>query len=557
MMFIIIVRLSVYPKGDLRPMKMKRLFCLVLSALMLVSILPVMPAHAEELPMPTLPGKQPYAGGTAPVLDINLEDYKNTDEVEPNNSSDTAMVVYDHMDILASVNSADQTDWYRVNLGSATALGIYTLSDLPVMLFGIVDSDGYVVDISSYYGTLEEMYVDGMEIILPAGTYYVLVMQTTYGGVNAYEQTMNYAIQFRGHTPSGTVTELEAATCENLGLAQFDCSECENTIQAHIPALGHNFSGGICSRCGEPDPDYSGETSDGVYRIAGSNRVETSLRIASTLKQEMGVSGFSSMVVASALNFPDALTGSYLAAAKSAPILLTYDAVQDTIVSYISANLASGGTVYILGGVTAVSSSFEHALRNQGINVRRLAGNDRFGTNLAILNEVGVPRGQNILVCTAFGFADSLSASATGMPILLVGKTLTQEQRSFLSRAGGSYTIIGGTGAVSAAVEKELRSYGSVNRLKGENRYQTSVLVAFRFFPAASDAVVAYAWNYPDGLCGGPLAYYLGAPLLLTDSVDATAGAYAFEHRIQTGYVLGGDSLITDDAARRIFSLLG
>ena len=538
-------------------MKMKRLFCLVLCALMLVGTLPVMPARAEEMPLPTLPEKQPYTGGTAPLLDINLPDYANTDEVEPNNTMDNAMVVYDNTDILASISAADQVDLFRVNLGSATALGIYALSDLPVMLFGIVDDEGNVVATSSYYGTMEEMFVDGLEIILPSGTYYVLVMQTTYGGVDAYASTMNYVMEFRGHTPSGAVTELEAATCEKLGLAQFDCSECGNTIQSRIPALGHSFSGGICSRCGEIDPEYSGETSEGVYRLAGDDRIKTSIAIANTLKQEMGVSGFSSMVVASALNFPDALTGSYLAAAKSAPILLTYDRAQDTIVSYISANLASGGTVYILGGTGAVSPSFEYALRNQGIYVKRLAGNDRFGTNLAILNEVGVNRGQNILVCTAFGFADSLSASATGLPILLVGKTLTQEQRNFLSRAGGNITIIGGTGAVSAAVESELRSYGSVNRLKGENRYQTSVLVAFRFFPAASDAVAAYAWNYPDGLCGGPLAYYLGAPLLLTDSVDLSASVYASGHHITTGYVLGGSSLISDEAARRIFSFMG
>ena len=540
-------------------MNVKRLFCLVLCAMMLVGLLPVLPAQAEEVSLPTLPDeKQVYAGGTAPLLDINLPDYANTNEEEPNNSFGTAMVVYDHSDILASISSGDQMDLFRVNLGGATALGIYSLSDLPVMLFGILDSDGNVVATSSYYGAMEEMFVDGLEIILPAGTYYVLTMQTTYGGVNAYDQTMNYAIQFRGHTPSGSVTELEAATCVKLGLAQFDCSECENTIQAYIPALGHNYSGGTCTRCGEVDPEYSGETSEGVYRLAGDDRIQTSIAIASTLKQEMGVSGFSSMIVASAMNFPDALTGSYLAATKNAPIMLTNNNSQSTVVSYICSNLASGGTVYILGGTSAVPSSFEKALTSQGIYVKRLAGKDRFGTNLAILNEVGVSQGQNILVCTAYGFADSLSASATGLPILLVGKSLTQEQRSFLNRnRGASITIIGGTGAVGSAVEKELRGYGQVNRLQGQDRYQTSVLVAFRFFPSATDAVVAYAWNYPDGLCGGPLAYHLGAPLLLTDSADLSASAYASGNHITTGYVLGGSKLISDEAARRIFSFMG
>ena len=122
---------------------------------------------------------------------------------------------------------------------------------------------------------------------------------------------------------------------------------------------------------------------EGVARIYGQDRIDTSLAIADELKQILGVAKFNSIIVASALNFPDALTGSYLAAVKQAPILLTYDAVQSRIVSYISTNLAPGGTVYLLGGETVVPGSFVSDLEAKGISAERIL--------IAVVENVPVP----------------------------------------------------------------------------------------------------------------------------------------------------------------------
>ena len=349
---------------------------------------------------------------------------------------------------------------------------------------------------------------------------------------------MDYVIDIHAHTPSGS------ASGDSLTKTHtFYCTDCGSNVSEHC-----YFSNGRCSFCGITPTSL-------VFRIAGKDRIDTSQRIANNLKKEMGVSKFSNIVVASSQNFPDALTGSYLAAVKDAPILLTNSNVHSQIVSYIRSNLASGGTVYILGGTSAVSSSFENQLISAGIRYKRLAGSDRLGTNLKILNEAGVPRGSNVLVCTSRGYADSLSASATGLPILLVDKSLTAEQRSFLSNVGGSITIIGGTSVVSSSVESQLRSYGAVTRLAGSDRYETSTKVAKYFFSDPYTAVLAYAKNYPDGLCGGPLAYAIGAPLILTDSNYHTARRYTLTTNIIGGYVLGGNGLVTNEAARWIFDM--
>ena len=298
--------------------------------------------------------------------------------------------------------------------------------------------------------------------------------------------------------------------------------------------------------------------SGNVKRIAGDDRIATSLGIATQLKDTLNVEKFETVVVASALNFPDALTGSYLAAKESAPILLTYEAANAKVQTYIENNLKDGGTVYILGGSTAVSTGFEDDLSAKGINVVRLAGSDRFGTNLAILQQAGVTSQQELLICTATGFADSLSASAAGRPILLVHGSLKPDQKDYLTSifgAEGNYTIIGGEAAVSADIEQELAAMGTVKRLGGSSRYETSVLVAENFFGTTpGGAVLAYARNFPDGLCAGPLAYAMNAPLILTDNYDPRE---ADEYVVGTsrGFVVGGPSLISDVATRAIFDL--
>ena len=302
------------------------------------------------------------------------------------------------------------------------------------------------------------------------------------------------------------------------------------------------------------DKEAAAESKDSnVTRIFGSDRYATSFKAADTLKAELGVQKFQNIVVASGTGFADALAGSYLAAVKNAPILLVRGANVNDVKNYIKNNLISGGTVYLLGGVNAVSKAMETGL--DGFNVKRLGGANRYDTNLLILKEAGVGD-KDIIVCTGLNFADSLSASATGLPILLVKDGLYANQKEFLKSVTGDYIIVGGTGAVNTTIEKQLASYGSVKRLAGNNRYETSVLVAKEFFSAPKSAVLAYAQNFPDGLSGGPLAYALKAPLILTDNNKPTAAVnYATGLGIKSGYVLGGTGLISDRVVKNIFAM--
>ena len=293
---------------------------------------------------------------------------------------------------------------------------------------------------------------------------------------------------------------------------------------------------------------------DKMIRLAGADRFATAFKVADRMKTNLGISKFQTIVVASGADFADALSGSYLAAVKDAPILLSYkDKQNKQVQDYIKSNLATGGTVYILGGTKAVPASMEAGL--SGLNVVRLAGENRFETNLKILQEAGVPAGEEILVCTGTNFADCLSGSATGKPIMLVYKKLTDNQKAYLpTLSGNSFCIIGGENAVNKDIESSVGAFGAVSRLAGAHRYETSVLVAKKYFDNPNTAVLAYAKNYPDGLCGGALAGTVNAPLILTDSKYFSYAA-DYAKNIDKGIVLGGTGLISDKAVRSVFNV--
>ena len=368
-----------------------------------------------------------------------------------------------------------------------------------------------------------------------------------------YSHEVNYTLTLSDHgwDTEGTYVD---PTCTENGYTSYTCEACgavKKEIDENAAALGHDYKNGVCTRCDAEDPDYVA-----VMRIAGADRFETAFKAADEMKETLGLDKFHTVILTYGYNFADALSGSYLACVKSAPILLTHtnDEKNAETVAYVKANLIEGGTVYILGGPKAVPESVETMLEDY--NVIRLSGKDRYETNLRILEEATVVDGQTILVCTGNEFADSLSASATCQPILLVNKVLTDDQKAFLSELNTPFCIVGGVKAVSAELEAELANYGNVERLSGASRYETSVLVAERYFPASQSAVLAYGRNFPDGLCGGSLAYAIGAPLILTQTGSETeAVAYTTERGITSGIVLGGEKLISDESVRTIFQM--
>ena len=295
-----------------------------------------------------------------------------------------------------------------------------------------------------------------------------------------------------------------------------------------------------------------------VARIAGANRYTTATQAFAAYKAEKG--SVSTVILASGSSHADALSGSYLAYKKNAPILLYGANDKSDTVSFITNNLGAGSKVYILGGTGVIPSSVEYTLKNAGMKVVRLGGSDRYETNLLILQEAGA-RGSDIMVSSALNYADALSGSGVKLPILLVKPDkLSYEQRSFLGQnIGKKIYILGGEGAVSKAVEKGatgLNSFGSVTRIGGTDRYETSKKIAEFFYPSSSNpkgVMLASAVNFPDGLVAGPIATAKNYPILLvTDKKYANAHDYIVANKITNCTVVGGTGVISEATAKAV-----
>lgn len=442
-------------------------------------------------------------------------------EIEPNDYFNLADTIKNDYTVSGTVSGKDM-DFYKLNLSSKSEVTVVAISNKSSFCIGAWDKNQEIKAAAIELGYDDGSYGYAFTVELNAGVNYIVTFDENKSSGNNY---LFYVEVAHVHTWDNGSFDIEAET------VTYTCKECGATKTQAIYI----------------DKDAI------VYRIFGDTRYETSFKTANQLKEVLGVDKFDSVIVATGKNFADALSGSYLAYVKNAPILLTNGKNVADVKSYIRSNLRRDGTVCLLGGTEAVPSTMETGM--SGYNVERLAGPTRYETNLLILEEAGVSD-EGVVVCTGKNYADSLSASAAKKPILLVNKQFSEDQEMFLeTNSENVFYIIGGTDAVSEKIEEELNSYGTVERIYGDTRYETSSAVAKRFFENADLAVLAYGKNFPDGLCAGPLACALDAPLILTATGKITAAAeYTDDYAIDKGYVLGGTGLISDSAARTIFN---
>jgi putative cell wall-binding protein len=235
-------------------------------------------------------------------------------------------------------------------------------------------------------------------------------------------------------------------------------------------------------------------------------------------------------------------------------LLVSEDTVRD-VRDYIEDSIAYGGTVYLLGDADVVPDAVVKGI--EGITVRRLGGETRLETNLNILQEAEITE-REIIVCSGWSYADSLSASVLDRPVLLVGENLTAEQEAFLKSLSSNlkFYIIGGSSAVSNSVQAALSNYGTTMRVSGENRCETSANVARKFFTAPEAVVLIYSHDFAEGLCSIPLALSMKAPLILTNPNDA---GYCMEYmedlEIHNGVIVAGEDTVPDALVVNIFQL--
>ncbi len=291
-----------------------------------------------------------------------------------------------------------------------------------------------------------------------------------------------------------------------------------------------------------------------VERWDGADRYATSVRIS----QETFPAGADVVFLATGQSFPDALAAGPAAAVLGAPILLT---ATNQLPPVVGAELQRLGptVVYVLGGFAAISASVEAQVDTvASAATTRIAGDNRYETAAAVA-ELAFSTADVVYVAVGTGFADALSAGAPGgilqRPVILTGSaSLPAASSAQITRlANPDVIVLGGTSVVSNSVVAELNALttGTVRRVNGANRYQTSVAVSADSFATADTVFLATGTAFPDALSAAPAATNLAGPILLTTPASAPPEVIAEVNRLgaDTVIALGGTSAVSNAAA--------
>jgi ell wall binding domain 2 (CWB2) len=380
-------------------------------------------------------------------------------------------------------------------------------------------------------------------------------------------------LAYVGETTCTQLGASHSSQCVQLDqLWSFDGSTWTQAQAANNPQTGAEFaaaydaathqfviSGGILNFFGPANEAtllYSSPGSSTVTpsRLAGSNRQTTAVAVSRSQFPTAGSA--QAVVLARADVFADALAGGPLAAAKHAPLLLTSSGSLDAVTkAEITRVLPAGGTVYVLGGTSALSDAVASAISGLGDVVQRVAGADRFATAVAIADTVGDP--STVFEASGTNFPDALSAvpaaiATHGAILLTNGSAQSNATLGYLGAHAAIRYAVGGPAAWADP---------SAVALAGATRYATSQAVALAFFPDATSISVASGVTFPDALAGGVLAGTTNQPILLVPPSgplpEPTTAYLTTRHGTVTqNTVYGGTSAISNTTVTAIGNAL-
>lgn len=287
-------------------------------------------------------------------------------------------------------------------------------------------------------------------------------------------------------------------------------------------------------------------------RLAGADRYKTAIKISQS-GWEDGTG--ENVILATGLDFPDALSAAPLSRFLNAPILL---ADKNGISSALEGELVrlKAKNIYIVGGKGVISESIKAYLESKNYNVVRLEGEDRYQTSLSIAKYMAsnFNMGNEIAVATGESFPDALSvapvAAAKGMPILLTPKTsMTQGILKFIADNNITKAYgIGGSGVISDNVLKQLPAN---ERIWGDDRFKTNIAVLKKFKDTLNfeKTFIATGNDFPDALAGSALAPKTSSPIILVNNTMPIPSAdfiLSMGDSIKQMAVLGGDGVVSE-----------
>lgn len=301
----------------------------------------------------------------------------------------------------------------------------------------------------------------------------------------------------------------------------------------------------------------AGLTTGGISRLSGPDRFSTAIDVSMAQFPEADSAGAVVLARGDDPNgFADALAGGPLAVDRNAPLLITNpDQLLPAVATEIDRVLPDGATVYLLGGEAALSADVSSALTDAGYTVERIFGPDRYGTAVAIADELGNP--DLVLIATGEAFPDALTGSAAagandGAVLLTNGSSAHPSTTAYLDEHDPAEVFaIGGPAATA---------FPEATALAGVSRFATGVEVAEALFDAPTVVGIARGDAFPDALAGGAHVASLGGPVLLTPSTAVDSGVEAWlcgQSSLADLFLYGGTSALSGGVQERLAALIG
>lgn len=444
--------------------------------------------------------------------------------------------------------------------------------------------------------------MDGSQVynngnLLPEGEYLLVVkdgngsFSITLNGLTFYQEPEVTLPTLNLTTPSSYSSRLSSNSTSFSFVGNSDASTLTYGIDGstNFTTLGNNFSETI-STDGLSTYNYYGFLATNnlgnsiyrkyeiiypqIYRVGGSDRVETAVRTSLALNKGT----VDSVVIANGkTTMASAIAGAPLTSVDGAPLLLVTSA--DTIPQIVKDEILrlKPKTAYMIGGTGVLSTNIEAELTALGANPVRLDGINREETsaNVADLltqkqNAKGTPADTAFIInSTKLVDAPYVVSVAIerGYPILFVNTSAIPTSVDSFIRKYPQYkkfVVLGGPTLVSDSVVNQLKSYStanSVTRIQGATRYEANINFINYFGLKTSTTVLGRGDNvpnlegecWPDTIVGSTLAAKHHGAVLLSypNNLDTATQTYLDNQnnagkKIDQIFAQGGTGAISD-----------
>ena len=279
-----------------------------------------------------------------------------------------------------------------------------------------------------------------------------------------------------------------------------------------VPGTGPEI--GACPSINSLSIDYSVEASTQFIRIVGDDQVEKSINVSR--QRFTNPSDATAGLITRSDIAVDSFTAGPLVNLANATILLNDpDVLEPRVLDELNRalGLGSGKTVYVAGGVDAISTQIERDLQAAGFSIKRLGDANRRGTAVKIAEEIitlnpnpttKIFMSEDERLADALGtnaVAGDLSRNAGNAVPIVLNKRGDDRIDPFTDGFLEIQTeivelqLVGGAVALAASLPTTLQSkyhnLASVTRVDGLDRFDTNVNLIEQNFPAPDTVIIA------------------------------------------------------------------